>query len=81
MPHTNITDARQKVYTKQGNIHFVEPGDTINEEVIRVLDVAAQEPDDCAEVKAGRKPKSVEKTAKQKEAESDVKSGNQKADD
>lgn len=74
MPHTNITGTPQKVYTKQDPANFVivEPGETIEGEAMRCLQITPQEADDCAETKAGNKPKSVEKTKKQKKAESDA---------
>lgn len=64
MPHTNITAQRQKVYTKQNpsEFVFVEPGDTIQEEALRVLPVepepkppAAEEPGKPKEKKRAKK--------------------------
>ena len=45
MPHTNITQEVQKVYTKQqpSEAVFVDPGETIDGHAIRVLQVTPED--------------------------------------
>lgn len=57
MPHTNVTEEVQKVYTKQNPSEavFVQPGETIEGEALRCLQVAPQVAPQDAPKKVKRK--------------------------